>query len=124
VPKLILQPLVENCFEHGLAERSGRWTVTVSVAVEGEDLFLSVTDNGVGIPLEKLEQIRATLESGTDSSLRGAEHIGLTNVNARIRLMFGGEDYGLTIDSDPNAGTSITVRLRAVKESEEQDVQS
>jgi sensor histidine kinase YesM len=38
--------------------------------------------------------------------------------------MFGGEDYGLTIDSDPNAGTSITVRLRAVKESEVQDVQS
>jgi len=124
VPKLILQPLVENCFEHGLAERAGRWTVTVSVAVQGEDLFLSVTDNGVGIPMEKLEQIRAALERGTDSSLRGAEHIGLTNVNARIRLMFGGEDYGLTIDSDPDRGTSITVRLRAVKESEEQDVQS
>lgn len=123
VPKLILQPLVENCFEHGLAERSGRWTVTVSAAVQGEDLLLTVSDNGVGIPPEKLEQIRATLESGTDSSLRGAEHIGLTNVNARIRLMFGGEDYGLTIDSDPNAGTSITVRLRAVKESEGQNVQ-
>lgn len=124
VPKLILQPLVENCFEHGLAERAGRWTVTVSAAVQGEDLLLTVIDNGVGIPPEKLEQIRATLESGTDSSLRGAEHIGLTNVNARIRLMFGGEDYGLTIDSDPNAGTSITVRLRAVKESEVQDVPS
>jgi len=123
VPKLILQPLVENCFEHGLAERAGRWTVTVSAAVQGEDLLLTVSDNGVGIPPEKLEQIRATLESGTDSSLRGAEHIGLTNVNARIRLMFGGEDYGLTIDSDPNAGTSITVRLRAVKESEGQNVQ-
>lgn len=123
VPKLILQPLVENCFEHGLAERAGRWTVKVSVALQGEDLLLSVSDNGVGIPLEKLEQIRATLESGTESSLRGAEHIGLTNVNARIRLMFGGEDYGLTIDSDPEEGTSITVRLRAVKESEEQDVQ-
>ena len=123
VPKLILQPLVENCFEHGLAERSGRWTVTVSVAVQGDDLLLTVSDNGVGIPLEKLEQIRATLESGTESSLRGAEHIGLTNVNARIRLMFGGEDYGLTIDSDPEEGTSITVRLRAVKESEGQDVQ-
>ncbi len=122
VPKLILQPLVENCFEHGLAERAGRWTVTVSVAVQGDDLFLSVTDNGVGIPLEKLEQIRAALERGTDSSLRGAEHIGLTNVNARIRLMFGGEEYGLTIESDPERGTSITVRLRAVKESEEQDV--
>ena len=81
-----------------------------------------MSDNGVGIPLEKLEQIRATLECGTDSSLRGAEHIGLTNVNARIRLMFGGEDYGLTIDSDPNHGTSITVRLRAVKESEGADV--
>ncbi len=123
VPKLILQPLVENCFEHGLAERAGRWTVKVSVALEGEDLLLTVSDNGVGIPLEKLEQIRATLESGTESTLHGAEHIGLTNVNARIRLMFGGEDYGLTIDSDPEEGTSITVRLRAVKESEGQDVQ-
>lgn len=123
VPKLILQPLVENCFEHGLSERAGRWIVTIRAVVSGEDLLLSVTDNGVGIPPEKLEQIRATLESGTELSLRGAEHIGLTNVNARIRLMFGGEDYGLTIDSDPDTGTSITVRLRAVKEGEGSDVQ-
>ena len=121
VPKLILQPLVENCFEHGLAERPGRWVVTIRAAVAGDDLCLTVVDNGVGIPAEKLEQIRAALESGTDSSLRGAEHIGLTNVNARIRLMFGGEDYGLTIDSDPETGTSITVRLRAVKEGEGND---
>ncbi len=123
VPKLILQPLVENCFEHGLAERAGRWTVIVTAAVRENDLYLSVTDNGVGIPLEKLEHIRAELEKGTDSSLQGAEHIGLTNVNARIRLMFGGEDYGLTIDSGPDTGTSITVRLRAVKEGEKSDVQ-
>ena len=123
VPKLILQPLVENCFEHGLSERAGRWVVTIRAAVSGKDLLLTVTDNGVGIPPEKLEQIRATLESGTDMSLRGAEHIGLTNVNARIRLMFGGEDYGLVIDSDPDTGTSITVRLRAVKEGEGSDVQ-
>ncbi len=123
VPKLILQPLVENCFEHGLSERAGRWVVTIRAAVSGKDLLLTVTDNGVGIPPEKLEQIRATLESGTDLSLRGAEHIGLTNVNARIRLMFGGEDYGLVIDSDPDTGTSITVRLRAVKEGEGSDVQ-
>ncbi len=121
VPKLILQPLVENCFEHGLAERAGRWVVTIRAAVAGDDLYLTVVDNGVGIPAEKLEQIRAALESGTDSSLRGAEHIGLTNVNARIRLMFGGEDYGLTIDSDPETGTSITVRLCAVKEGEGND---
>ena len=118
---MILQPLVENCFEHGLAERAGRWVVTIRAAVAGDDLCLTVVDNGVGIPAEKLEQIRAALESGTDSSLRGAEHIGLTNVNARIRLMFGGEDYGLTIDSDPETGTSITVRLRAVKEGEGND---
>jgi sensor histidine kinase YesM len=123
VPKLILQPLVENCFEHGLSERAGRWVVTIRAQVSGKDLLLTVTDNGVGIPPEKLEQIRATLESGTDLSLRGAEHIGLTNVNARIRLMFGGEDYGLVIDSDPDTGTSITVRLRAVKEGEGSDVQ-
>lgn len=122
VPKLILQPLVENCFEHGFAERAGRWTVTITAAVRGEDLFLSVTDNGVGIPLEKLEQIREALEQGTDSSLRGAEHIGITNVNARICLMFGGDSYGLTIDSDPMLGTNITVRLRAVKEGEGSDV--
>ncbi len=123
VPKLILQPLVENCFEHGLSERVGRWVVTIRAAVSGTDLCLTVTDNGIGIPSEKLEQIRAALETGTDSSLRGAEHIGLTNVNARIRLMFGGEEYGLTIDSDPGMGTSITVRLRAVKEGEGSDVQ-
>ena len=121
VPKLILQPLVENCFEHGLAERAGRWVVTIRAAVVGNDLLLTVADNGVGIPAEKLEQIRAALESTTESSLRGAEHIGLTNVNARIRLMFGGEDYGLTIDSDPDSGTSITVRLRAVREDEGND---
>lgn len=123
VPKLILQPLVENCFEHGLAERAGRWTVSITAEVDGGDLILNVTDNGVGIPYEKLEQIRATLAAEADSPLHGAEHIGLTNVNARIRLMFGGNGYGLSIDSDPNSGTSITVRLRAIKESEESDVQ-
>lgn len=123
VPKLILQPLVENCFEHGLAERAGRWTVSIAAAADGDDLVLTVSDNGIGIPLDKLGQIRATLAAGTESSLRGAEHIGLANVNARIRLMFGGEGYGLSIESEPDQGTRITVRLRAVKGSEGNDVQ-
>ncbi len=85
--------------------------------------MLTVSDNGIGIPLDKLGQIRATLAAGTESSLRGAEHIGLANVNARIRLMFGGEGYGLSIESEPDQGTRITVRLRAVKGSEGNDVQ-
>lgn len=104
VPKLILQPLIENALYHGIKNRRGRGLLRITGEESGEDLFLRVSDNGAGMTPEQL----ALLRSG-----RFEEHhsgLGLKNVHQRIRL-YCGDPYGLSFDSTPGEGTTVTVRL-------------
>jgi len=105
VPKLVLEPIIENCIKHGF-ERTGSLTVQVAAVVEDNRLLITVTDDGAGIPPDQLEKIRGWLrERKTEDG-----HIGLNNVNRRIWLMYG-EDYGLAVDSTENAGTTVKITL-------------
>lgn len=105
ITKLILQPLVENAFEHGISPLKGRrGVITVSGYLANRDLVLSVQDNGVGISEEKLTQIQNELASDIPPS---SKHIGLGNVNQRIRLIYGSA-YGVTLQSGPD-GTAVTI---------------
>lgn len=117
IPKLILQPLAENSFEHGLPDKVGEWIITVESSItEQGDLLLCVKDNGIGFEPERLKQIQEKIEKDTENALKSGSHIGLANVHARIRLRSSGEGYGVTIRSTPEDGTAVSVRMQAVRE--------
>ena len=106
VPKLILQPLIENALYHGIKNRRGRGMIRIAGERQGEDMILRVRDDGAGMEPEKLEELRSGLYQ---EHHRG---VGLKNVSQRIRL-YCGEDYGIRIESEPGKGTEVTVNLPA-----------
>lgn len=121
IPKLILQPLAENSFEHGLLNKDGEWILSVeSEITESGDLQILVKDNGIGFERERLEEIQKKINQDTAQALKSGSHIGLTNVHARIKLRSQSEFHGVTITSSPEAGTTIKVLMPAKWEGGEQ----
>lgn len=117
IPKLILQPILENSFHHGLVNQTGRWILKVRGELEpgekgSEDtLILTITDNGGGIAKDRLVEIQENLSKDVQSVLKAGAHIGLGNVNARIRLMYPEGDYGVFIDSCEGEGTTVVLKM-------------
>ena len=117
IPKLILQPILENTFEHGLADKKGEWLISIHGAITSNgDLSLVVADNGMGIQSDRLAQIREELARGADKAIDSGIHIGLNNVNSRIRLRCPGNEYGIAIESEEGVGTTVTVVMKAIRE--------
>ena len=112
--KLMLQPLVENAIYHGMEFMDGDGLIVVKAWREENELYLSVADNGLGMTEDKVEMIL----TGKSASGNGrGSGIGVKNVNERIKLYFG-EAYGLTIDSEPDEGTTVIIHLPAKDEKE------
>lgn len=103
VPKLILQPLVENAVIHALGERDDGY-IKVSAEEENGELLLSVTDNGCGMPEALVEAINA------GDARRGGGNLGIYNVDSIIKLHFGAS-YGLTASSTPGEGSRVCIHL-------------
>ena len=112
--KLMLQPLVENAIYHGMEFMDGDGMIMVKAWREEDELYLSVADNGLGMTEDKVEMILTG--KSTSGNGRGSG-IGVKNVNERIKLYFG-EAYGLTIDSEPDEGTTVIIHLPAKDEKE------
>ena len=108
--KLILQPLVENAIYHGMEFMDGDGEIRVRVLEKDGDLIMTVSDNGLGMTKEQVERMLS--DTGHVPSKRGSG-IGVRNVNERIKLYFG-KEYGLSIESELDVGTTVTIRLRAV----------
>ena len=104
IPKLILQPLIENALYHGIKNRRGRGLITITGGRENNKILLRVRDNGIGMDSERLEQ----LQNGIYQQKQGS--FGLWNVHQRIRL-YCGDPYGLSFESTPGEGTTVTVTL-------------
>lgn len=103
-PNLILQPLIENAIDHGIdLKTEGRGKIVIRGWSEGETMYLSVEDNGVGMSEEVAQSILTRKSKG----------YGVRNVNERIKLTYGAE-YGLMIASKEGEGTKITVKLPVV----------
>lgn len=109
--RIVLQPLVENAIYHGMKPMTNKGLITISGKIEGELLFLTVSDNGLGMTGQALENLRRNMQS---DMIKESHHIGMTNVNQRIRLYYG-DDYGLIVDSREGIGTSVTVRIPSIR---------
>jgi two-component system, LytTR family, sensor kinase len=97
IPSMILQPIIENSIKHGLASKVEGGMVRLKAWLDDTRLFISIEDDGVGIPEAKLETL---LQQG----------IGVSNVNERLRVLFG-RAYRLTIDSKPGQGTHTVIEI-------------
>ena len=102
IPKLTIQPVVENIFVHGLTSQICH--IHLIVSIKNGTICISVSDNGSGIPPEKLAELNRSIRD-----FKTARHsFGLPSINHRIALLYG-ENYGLTIESSPEKGTTVTI---------------
>lgn len=114
IPKLILQPVVENSFHHGIRNLATQGCVTICGYLEGETMILSVEDNGVGIPTEKMQQLQQLLQANPLSA-SDTPYRALVNINDRIRIAYGRE-YGVSLESIPGERTKTVLRLPITRE--------
>jgi two-component system, sensor histidine kinase YesM len=112
--KWILQPVVENAILHGLDPITNQEDVIHQIEIKGwleaDTVYLQVTDNGIGIPSTTLNEIRNNLEENAEEMVKYKQKIGLFNVQSRIRMHYGNE-YGMTIESSAETGTTVTLKL-------------
>lgn len=108
LPKLTLQPLVENALYHGIKHQRNAGYIYITGRAEGENAVLQVKDNGLGMSEEKLKQLQDAMLN--DSKVG----FGLSAVNERLKLQFG-EDHGLSVMSMEGVGTTITLRIPLIK---------
>ena len=104
IPKMTLQPLVENAIYHGIKPKRGISRITISSSRDGGQVILKVADSGIGMNPEALQQLRASLEQDEGSGF------GMKASYKRLRLMFG-SDLSFDIESTENRGTEITIRI-------------
>ncbi|PWM24232.1 MAG: sensor histidine kinase [Oscillospiraceae bacterium] len=107
--KLVVQPIVENAIYHGMEYADGDGEILIHAYREGDDLLIDVSDNGPGMPQETVDRLLQEKTGPSNPSKRGSG-IGLRNVHQRIRLTYG-EPYGLEIQSEPDEGTTVRIRL-------------
>ena len=108
LPKLTLQPLVENALYHGIKLKRAKGTIRITATPADGCVLLRVEDNGVGITPQRLAQLRDAMER------QERVGFGLSAVNQRLRLQFGPE-YGLRLDSEEGQGTTVTARIPYVR---------
>lgn len=114
ITKLLIEPIVENAIIHGIEKKRGEVYVNVYVKPEDNDILIIVEDNGIGMDNNELENLRQNVESTASmfrhSNQKRRYHIGLGNVNRRIKLYYG-EEYGINLISKAGEGTTVTVRI-------------
>ncbi|MDO4554728.1 MAG: sensor histidine kinase [Lachnospiraceae bacterium] len=106
--KITLQPIIENAIYHGIDRMVDEGEIRVSIKEDGENIVFKVEDNGIGMTKEQCEEILS-------HDVSGKFGIGIKNVNDRIQIYFG-EEYGLTIESELDEGTCVTIVMPKITE--------
>ncbi|NLY43567.1 MAG: sensor histidine kinase [Clostridiaceae bacterium] len=112
IPKITLQPIVENALYHGIKNRRGKGRIVVSATNADSDVIISIMDNGIGMTPERLNEV-INFFSQTDKQVdkdQKRDSYGLYNVNQRLKLKFG-DSYGLSISSEYGKGTCVKVKI-------------
>ncbi|HHW48171.1 MAG TPA: histidine kinase [Clostridiaceae bacterium] len=113
--KLILQPIVENAIYHGFEAMGGQGTICIEVYKLNNNLVFDITDNGVGIAQEALNNINRKLDEGFADSGQAKRGIGLINIHQRIEMYFG-KGFGIRIKNNENKGTTVTIITPLLKD--------
>ena len=111
IPKITIQPLVENALYHGIKNKRGLGHINITATEREEFYILQVSDNGIGMDERRLKQVREGIQK-KDLSEDGV--YGLYNVNERIRLNFG-EKYGVSIESTYGEGSIVSIVLPFIR---------
>lgn len=109
VIKMLLQPIVENSIFHGLEPKNQKGSLYIGARREEDNLVITVKDDGVGIAKEQLDELQREL---SDENADTRKHVGTLNTNARMKLCYGRE-YGISIESCPEDGTTVILKLPA-----------
>ena len=123
IPKMTIQPIVENSIFHGLETKMGECRLDIRIRMTQEKVILTISDNGVGMNEAQLEKLRYGLEHGNSAPVKeqSSSHgngIALYNINQRLRLTFG-EEYGLHVYSIEGEGTDMEILLPIKTEKEQ-----
>ena len=116
IPKLTLQPILENSIIHGTEMKIGKGTTIINVNKADNRILIEVRDDGVGMDEDALERLNRRLDSGVSEISNSKKPVGgiaLNNVNNRIHLLFG-QEYGIHVFSLKNIGTSVEISIPAV----------
>lgn len=119
LPKLTLQPIVENSIYHGLEEKLGKGRLSIKIARLSQRILITISDDGVGMSQEKLDELNCKMRTAPleDVQVQGEKRggIAIVNVNNRIKLLFG-EEYGLYFYSTLGIGTDVEITLPIIRE--------
>ncbi|MCQ6557398.1 sensor histidine kinase [Paenibacillus mendelii] len=118
IPRMLLQPIVENAIFHGIAPKDADGVIDLEVVQQGADMMITITDDGIGIELSRIEGL---LAFDRDCNNRGMTNIGLNHVHQTIKLYYG-PNYGVSVESEPGKGTRIQITIS--KQKGDQHVQS
>lgn len=102
IPKLLLQPIIENAIFHGISDLQEKGIITVLVEKKENYIFIKIRDNGMGIPEDVLKNVMAKYSK--------MNHVGLHNIDERVKIYFG-QEYGVSIESEVGKGTTVTVKI-------------
>lgn len=105
--RIVLQPLVENSIYHGIKHLSHKGKIYIKGREHEDSVQISVEDNGLGMSKEELRALHEVMKK---EEIKESLHIGIANVNQRLKLYFG-EEYGLLIESEEGIGSSVTIRV-------------
>jgi two-component system, sensor histidine kinase YesM len=121
IPKMILQPIVENCFKHGFDQRLEKATIQIEgKLLDNGMVYICVKDNGVGVNEEQLNWIRQELFTGVSKEEKQRETIGLKNIYDRLQIYYANQAQ-MSIDSNEESGFTVTVQFpKAIQKEVEQ----
>lgn len=111
VPRISIQPLVENALNHGVRNKRGEKRIKIEAREEGASLLIAVMDNGVGMDAQEIN--RRLHENNLDYVEQGSS-IGLYNINARMKMLYG-QEYGLQVKSVIGEGTQVLLKIPGKK---------
>ena len=117
--RFILQPIIENAILHGLVKQTTTGTLELSVWEEDNCLMIRVEDDGIGMDIQKVEELNRSINVA-DNLTKTGRNIGIRNVNQRIKLACG-ERYGITVKSTLHYGSQFDIRLPLIRKGEKTD---
>ncbi|MTI58654.1 MAG: sensor histidine kinase [Firmicutes bacterium] len=125
LPKMTMQPIVENSIIHGLETKLGRGTITIRIILTKKRLIINIADDGIGMGTSLTDQLNKKLNDNIEDTIGNNEQkstgIALVNVNQRIKFLFG-ERYGLSISSTEGVGTDVEVVLPLISGDDSKEI--